>query len=289
MKEQGRQARQLQLALQLLCVLRRAPMPTRPWPVRRRMRKLPKYAPACLITGTVLTSGNSDSGSSTHNTASVSPSANRLVIVQAAAYVGATTPPASLTATGNSLTYVAIDSTAGTSASWGDWRHTVFRAMGASPTAGAITINVGMASYVGWHVMEFAGIDTSGTNGSGAIVQSDNNAGTGTAASGALSAFGDAANNVTFHSCSAGRGGGSSDSITFPTLTTTLAQVKFGFSDQMIRGGWQVGQDTSPDATISVSQGWSTISFEIKDAAGGGGGAASLTPSSRTRRLLTRF
>jgi hypothetical protein len=45
--------------------------------------------------------------------------------------------------------------------------------MGPAPTSGALTISFGTnQDGVAWEVAEFDGVDTSGTNGSGAIVQS---------------------------------------------------------------------------------------------------------------------
>lgn len=53
-------------------------------------------------------------------------------------------------------------------------RLTLFRAMGASPTPGAVTFDHGVDTQVGfaYSILECVGVDTSGTHGSGATVQS---------------------------------------------------------------------------------------------------------------------
>jgi hypothetical protein len=120
------------------------------------------------ITCSGLTSGTDTTASATSaSTASVTPTASRLVL--AGFYVNNTltgTP----TCAGNGLTWVNVaDVTFGD----GTRRLLVYRAMGASPSAGAITItraNSDTWDNVAWSVAEFDGVDTTGTNGSGAIV-----------------------------------------------------------------------------------------------------------------------
>jgi hypothetical protein len=51
-------------------------------------------------------------------------------------------------------------------------RLTIFRAMSAAPGSGAITITSGMSlSHCQWIVSQWDGVETSGTNGAGAIAQ----------------------------------------------------------------------------------------------------------------------
>lgn len=145
---------------------------------------------------TSLTSGSSTVDASSYATASVTPTANSLVLV--AVYsrqaVSTTTP----TLTGNGMTWVSVNSTLiGTGT---NRRITVFRSLHASPSAGAITIDFAANTQTQciWSVVEFADVDTSGTNGSGAIVQSGvaatDNA---TSLTVTLSAFSDA-NNMAY-------------------------------------------------------------------------------------------
>lgn len=107
------------------------------------------------------------------NTASVTPASNKLQLLAIGARRGDSTNPATPAVTGNGLTWVEIANiqfdTSGSS------RRTMFlfRAMGASPSSGAITIDwSGVTVNTTWILDEVTGMDTSGTNGSGAIVQS---------------------------------------------------------------------------------------------------------------------
>ncbi len=103
-------------------------------------------------------------------TSSVTPTANAVVY---AAFLSslASEPDAPTTVTGNGLTYVQEETVA-----WhneGDRRMTVFRAQGASPSAGALTATWAESqTSFQWVVIECTGASTAGTNGSGATVQS---------------------------------------------------------------------------------------------------------------------
>jgi hypothetical protein len=134
----------------------------------------------------VLTTGSTGAAGSIL-TASVTPGANRLVLVVVGNTHGTTAN--AVTLTGNGLTYVQI----GTLQFNGVLsRLSVFRAMGAAPTAGSITITVGgaqTATGIGWTVWEINGVDTTGTNGSGAIVQSPSATGNSTNPTAVMAAF----------------------------------------------------------------------------------------------------
>jgi hypothetical protein len=135
--------------------------------------------------------------------------------------------------------------------------------MGASPSAGAFTATFGDTQDLGRTVIivEVAGVDTSGTNGSGAVVQSDVNTGSGTALSAALAAFGSVNNGVV-----AAWGGAS--------LATTLSPEGGSWSETAEQNGCMVsfnaGNDTSPTATQSTNDEWAAIAIEIAAAAVGG-------------------
>lgn len=112
------------------------------------------------------------SGGTSFVTASITPGANKLMILGVRNALAAGVPNVP-TVTGNGLTWVQIATvldTAGT----GTRRLTLFRALGASPSAGTVTIDfAGQTQANGdWTIEEFDNIDTSGTNGSGAVLQS---------------------------------------------------------------------------------------------------------------------
>lgn len=120
------------------------------------------------ITCTRLTRGTD--GSAPFQTASVSPGANKLLLLCVQVYRASGTP-ATPTVSGNGLTWVQVDSVLFRS----DSRIAVFRAMGAAPTSGVITITAASSTLVLWSLHEIDGIDTGGTNGSAAIIQSGTN------------------------------------------------------------------------------------------------------------------
>lgn len=116
------------------------------------------------ITASNLTFGFS-SGGTTSTTASIAPLANRLVLVTV--YNSASNTP---TVTGAGGTWVQILRVGdGTSHDI-----TVFRDLSATPGSGALTIDFAAQTQaaVMWSVDQFSNVDTSGTHGSGAIVQS---------------------------------------------------------------------------------------------------------------------
>lgn len=125
------------------------------------------------ITATNLTSGYDTDGNSTASTSSVSPSANKLLLLTVVSRTAITADPNQPTVTGNGLTWIAVDSLLWDTSSSSRKKTTVFRAMGSSPSTGAISIDFGgqNQTHVSWGLEEFTGIDTSGTSGSGAIVQ----------------------------------------------------------------------------------------------------------------------
>lgn len=131
-----------------------------------------------VISVSLLTEGFDNDGGTSSTTASISPGANKLILlgVVAGHTGGAAQVPSSVT--GNGLTWVLITSfdIASTNLYVSLWR-----AMGASPSSGAVTINFSSAMHnCIWQITEWDGVDTSGTNGSGAIAASNTNADTGT-------------------------------------------------------------------------------------------------------------
>jgi hypothetical protein len=92
-------------------------------------------------------------------TASITPTGNRLQI--AAVKTTSTVPTID---TANGLTWVQISTTSSAGGVL-----TLFRAMAASPSAGAHTIRSGSSVSFRWWISEYSGVSTDGTNGSAAI------------------------------------------------------------------------------------------------------------------------
>jgi len=143
-----------------------------------------------------LTSSYDNVDRSTYTTASVAPTANALLLLTVLSRKASTTASAPSSVTGNDLTWVKIVEVATAN---GFSNLSVWRAMGAAPSAGTISIPLG-SSHAGcaWSLNEFTGVDTTGTDGAGAIVQSDSYTDTGvTSALLTLAVFA-SSNNVAF-------------------------------------------------------------------------------------------
>jgi hypothetical protein len=118
------------------------------------------------VTANHLTTGSSTVDGVTYNTATITPTPNRLVTVAVLVSFGNGTGPVSVSGCG--LNWELVDQTPEVFRT-----QYLFRAMGAAPTAGPITITAPVTlSAALWQVVEFNGVDTSGVNGSGAIAQS---------------------------------------------------------------------------------------------------------------------
>ncbi|MDO8640302.1 MAG: hypothetical protein Q7R33_02060 [Nitrosarchaeum sp.] len=196
----------------------------------------------------------------TFDTASITPSANKLILLSCTAYDGDSTVPEP-TVSGCGLTWVKID----TRISGDNHRRvTLFRAMGASPSSGAVTITFSIALWgCAWGVSEFGSVDTSGTNGSGAIVQSAVNGVDGALGlTITLAAFG-STNNATF---------GAFGSSHTTTVGSGFIQVNTYQTDP---GQWYENTNTQEwrddnDTSVDISTGWGDIhgvAVEIKYAA----------------------
>lgn len=124
---------------------------------------------------TNLTSGGASSATS-FTTASVTPTADRLILISVHAYISTgSVQPATPTVTGNGITYDLVRSQATDNSGTDQGCMFLFRGMAAAPTAGTVTISFGAVTMTRcqWAIDQSdATADRSGTNGSGAIVQS---------------------------------------------------------------------------------------------------------------------
>lgn len=132
---------------------------------------------------------------SSYNTASVSPSANKLILVAVFNNVSSGTPNEP-TLSGNGLTWTLVATTVE-----GTGRVSIFRALSSSaPSAGAITVSCGGQNQnrCSIAVAQFENVKRGGTNGANAVVQSTSGSSSGVNnLTINLSAFGNA-NNATY-------------------------------------------------------------------------------------------
>jgi hypothetical protein len=227
------------------------------------------------VSGATVTSGSDGTTGTSATTASVTPTSNalQLLLVQAHPSGG----PGYATVTGCGLTWVSVDQH-NYDVGGGDTQM-LYRALGASPSTGTISIDFGVGNdqlEICWSLTEYTGVDTSGTNGSGAIVQAVKNTGTSTTPAATLAAFG-SANNATY-------GGIVTGSAGFPLAVgsgfTSLHNFQGPTVGLMTLSEWKASNDTSVDGTCASTV-WGIIAVEIKAAAGnvfnplsGRGGAA---------------
>jgi len=114
--------------------------------------------------------GGSNAYNSPFDSASISPTADALVLL--CINHDSDSDPTSVA--GNGLTWVKV-----THVTYAGHRSTIFRAMGSSPSSGVVSWNNPNSAAESYSIFEFTGVDTSGSNGSGAIVQIANSVGDG--------------------------------------------------------------------------------------------------------------
>lgn len=117
----------------------------------------------------VLTSNSSTTDGTSIVTASISPAANALIVAVVGTAAATTAAP---TASGGGMT--TWDSVLSTNFVTTTRRLTYFRALQAGPSSGTLTFDFGGVTQTSfaWAVLQFTGVNTSGSNGAGAIVQS---------------------------------------------------------------------------------------------------------------------
>src|SRR3990167_8026843 len=213
------------------------------------------------VTHSLKVANNSSSDASSYDTASITPTADTLILAAILSHHGSAVPNAP-TLSGNSLTWVQIATvtfnTIGTSRS----RLTVFRAMGASPSSGAVTIDFDGQTQIscGWIISEFGNVITTGSNGANAIIQSQtNNADAATSLTVTLGAFNNSLN-ATYGAFSHD---GFATAVTNGTGFTEISEQTTGVEGKL-QSEWRNDNDTSVDANSSItSRDWGGIAIEI--------------------------
>jgi len=222
------------------------------------------YKRQCAISYASLTSGSNTANQSTaYSTASVTPSANKLILL---IVLCTATALRTMTVSGCSLTWVEEETITFNTAGTPLWRLSVFRAMGASPTTGTVDI-LPSASSTGmlWSLVELDGVDTTGTNGSGAIVQSvpDRTDGVTTFAV-TLAAFG-SADNATFGAFGTSRNEVHTQGAGF----TQAHDVGMTAPAARVQTQYLLGNSTTVDCSWTNAAAVGGIGIEIKAAAAG--------------------
>ena len=215
------------------------------------------------VAGSSLTIGQSSTDANSYATASITPGANRLILawVENNKATAADLP----TLSGNGLTWVQVSTVTFNTIATGFNRLTLFRAMGAAPTAGAVTISFAGVTQTAclWSIVEFSGVDTSGTNGSGAVVQSVTNRADAAAAVTGLTVTLGAVG--TYNGAASGFGLDTNTAVT-PRAgwTETAADVGTTTPVSRIETQWIAAANATASATTTGVADWGGIAVEIK-------------------------
>ena len=137
-------------------------------------------APVVTISQTLLTAGQNLTNAATYTTGSISPAPNTLVTVAVMGQRSFGASPSPTVTGGGMSAWTEIASVTFDPVSAPTRRMTIYRAMSASPGSGPLTISfAGNQSNAQWIVLQWDGVETTGTNGAGAIVQTGSNSGDG--------------------------------------------------------------------------------------------------------------
>lgn len=218
-----------------------------------------------VVTGSVTTGA-------TINLTSWTPGANELVLVSVSMRATGITP----TCAGNGLTFQVVEDIVSTQT---QLRLVVFRALGPSPSTGQITVTAtGNTNPIGCIASRWSGVDTSGTNGSGAVEASAETGGPAVDDRNMLASI------VTATASAVAWAAGSYRQRTF-----TLPGGQTIVFDDLLTGGvggseanssqWYIPV-TTPASTqlggtndLNSAGDWSMIVVSIKPAGAGGGGS----------------
>lgn len=216
------------------------------------------------MTASNLTTGTSTTDGTVYTTASISPSAYDLVLCHITLQRADSAAPSTPTVTGNGITYDLIDRVDYDIATTSRNTTFLFRGMSASPSSGAITITCGETTDQAiWAIDKVTGADTSGTNGSGAIVQSATNVettGSGNSLTVTLGAF-SSTDNATYGAFA----DDGADDYTEGSGFTKLGYAQIT-SDLVSQTEWKSTNDTSVDISFNVNDLVGGIAIEIKKA-----------------------
>lgn len=230
------------------------------------------------ITVTHLVSNSDQTDLTSYTTASHTVTANALILAAVSGSVASGTVNTP-TLTGHSGTWVAINSQGMLSP---ERKLFLFRTMVGSGSTGTVTLDWGAQTQerASWIIVEATGVDTSGTNGSGAIVQSVIGSITDVTLTLTLAAF------------------GSSDNRPFATYRYTQnfnGTPETGWTELADLNGTTLGhaamcKSASDDLTASYTYAGGSgtqagVAVEIKAAAGASGIAAKAAYYARLRRL----
>lgn len=218
-----------------------------------------------MVTFTNLTTGANNTNQTSVTTATITPSANKLILISVGTQID-TGVPSVTSITGCGLTFTQITNN---TTSDGRQRNSLWRATASSTTSGTLTISLSSTSArTQWIVTEVDGVDISGTNASNAIVQSattvDNSPPTNGTLTVTLNAFAKQSN-VAFGTI---RINLATTTLTSGSGFTQIAEIKNG---DHLQQEYKLSEDTSVDWTYANPSGRMIgIAVELKALDDGG-------------------
>lgn len=200
------------------------------------------------------------SGVSNFTSAAGAPGTNRLQMFSMTVNRNdSTAPTAPSSVTGCGLTWVLAKSNVFDLSGADQVGVFTYRALG-TPTDVTVGTILGYTAHLVAYVWdELANVTTSGTNGSGAIVQSDSSGNVNTSPAGNLAAFG-GSTNATYAAIGYE---GSGVTLTAGSGFTLTGAVADAGTNCVVQAEFRSDNDTTPDATLGSSVGWGISSFEI--------------------------
>jgi hypothetical protein len=221
------------------------------------------------ITHTLLTAGKDVANKKVYTTASISPAPNTLVTVAVLSHRGSGAPVAATVTGGGMAAWAQVATVTFASIGTPQKRLTIYRALSASPGSGPLTISFSQTvSNAQWIVSQWSGVDLTGANGAGAIVQTGSaRADAGTGLTVTLAPFADP-NNVAYgvfgvkkNALAVTPGAGFTEISEQPSGESTPSdlQAEWATNDNTINASW---------ASMSAA----ALGVEIRAGSGGGGG-----------------
>ena len=138
----------------------------------------PPPPPPGAIAQALLTAGTNPTNQKVYTTAAIGPASNTLITVAVLGHNSTSAPPSPTLSGGGMTTWTEVASVVFDAVATPHRRLTIFRAMSAAPGSGPITITFSVnLSHCQWIVSQWAGVETSGVNGAGAIGQTGSTSG----------------------------------------------------------------------------------------------------------------
>ena len=210
---------------------------------------------AKVVAQNLITLGSNVDATS-YNTAALQAPRDTLILMWVASTVGSGTPNVP-TVTGGGLTWVEV-----VNRLEGTRRLTLFRALGSSPTSGALTIDFAgqTQTQAMWSIVAFHHASRAGTNGSDAIVQTAVNSSSGaTSGTMTLSALADAAN-----ATAGGHYHAANEATTEGSGFTQIGNRNQGSPAVALNTEFDENGDVTVDASWATNVAWLGIAVEIK-------------------------